>query len=152
MPKEGTQADNFDVGKAGNRNFDDLAYGGADTLSAEQLATAEYLSGNSNLSLEIDVSGDARVAAGRANRAPTGDFEGRTAEELATADAILAPKTPDAEAVPAKKTRAELDNDMKVNLLGKKIAAQLSGDTAEDARLDGMLAALEARIAERGDN
>lgn len=137
--------------RAGKRNYADLAYGGADTLSAEQLATAEYLSGNSNLSLEIDVSADARVAAGRANRAPTGDFEGRTAEELATAEAILTRATP-AEVAPAPKTRAELDNEMRANLLTKKISAQLDGNAADEKKYADMLDLMDARSAERDNS
>lgn len=149
---EGLQPSNTSGERAGKRNYDDLAYAGADTLSAEQLATAEYLSGNSNLSLEIDVSADARVAEGRANSAPTNDFEVRTAEELATADAILAAKASSAETTPAKKTRAELDNEMKTNLLTKIITAQLAGDAAETTRLQSMIDTLDARIAERDNS
>lgn len=145
--KEGVQP--TDGERAGKRNFDDLVYGGADTVSAEQLATADYLSGNSNLSLEIDSTADARVADGRANRAPTNDFEGRTVEELAAADAILAAKASSTETAPAKKTRAELDDEMKTNLLTKIISAQLDGNTAEITRLQNMIDALDAHIAER---
>ncbi len=142
----------MEFGKAGDRNKEDLIYGGADTLSADQIAAVEFFGAGSTLELESDAAATGRVIDGRANRAPTDDFEGRTAEQIATADKILALKTPDAEAALAEKSRAEKDNDMKVILLEKKIVAQLAGDTAEDAKLEGMLAALDAHIAERGAN
>ncbi len=114
-------------GKAGERNEDDLIYGGANQLSESQLDTADYLLGGRELGLESREELARRL-------------EGEPLHTVNDAESA------DTEEAPAEPTRAEKNAKMMSLLLSQKISATLDGNTAEANRLEGMIQVLKARM------
>lgn len=114
-------------GKAGERNEDDLIYGGADRLSESQLDTADYLLGGRELSLESRTDVARRL-------------EGETLHTVNDAESEVN------EQVSSEPTRAEKNAEMMSVLLSQKISATLDGNITEANRLEGMIQVLKERM------